>query len=68
MIVEVDKVLPFGMFDTIIVFEGTDEETGDRIRFGADHRPAREIREALDQGMSPRCDVPDYMVVGTERL
>lgn len=63
MIVEVDKVLPFGMFSTIIVFEGIDEETGERIRFGMDHRPAREVRQAVAEGYPVRCAVPDYMVL-----
>ena len=60
------EVLPFGMFDTIIKFVGENEETGKKQIFASDHRPAREIRAALDRGEEPLVDVPDYMLLGGE--
>lgn len=43
-------VRPFGMFDTIIMFEAVSEATGERAIIASDHRPARDIREAFAHG------------------
>lgn len=60
------EVHPFGIFDTIITFTGEDLETGVRRRFAVDHRPAREIRAALERGEQPLVDVPGYLLLGGE--
>jgi hypothetical protein len=56
---EVFAVMPFGMFDTIIRFQahplredGT-PNTELTTTIAADHRPARDIREALMEGERP---------------
>lgn len=49
---------------TIIVFTGTDDETGDRVTFGADHRPATALYEAaLEQSEPVAAEVEPYQVL-----
>jgi hypothetical protein len=48
---------------TIIVLTGTDEQTGDRVSFGADHRPATALYEAaLEQDEPVVAEVDDWQV------
>ena len=44
-----------GMMDTIILFVGRERESGNLVQVAADHRPARDIIEAL-------CDEDDVFV------
>lgn len=45
ILVVLDAVQPFGLFDTVLVFAGhTDSED---LLFAVDHRPARQLREYL---------------------
>jgi hypothetical protein len=49
---------------TVIVFTGTDEN-GDRVTFGADHRPAEALYEAaLESGDPVTADVDEWQVTG----
>ena len=49
MIVEVtDVVRPIGLFDTIIKFKGISPD-GEIVTFGVDHRPARDLFEAVKE-------------------
>jgi hypothetical protein len=48
---------------TIIVLTGTDEQTGDRVSFGADHRPATALYEAaLEQDEPVVAEVDGWQV------
>jgi hypothetical protein len=48
---------------TVIVFTGTDEN-GDRVTFGADHRPATALYEAALEQSEPVCaEVDDHQVL-----
>ncbi len=51
---------------TIVVLEGIAiEGPHERVRFGADHRCAQEIVNALlDAGDPVLCEVPDWAVIG----
>jgi hypothetical protein len=49
---------------SVIVFTGTDDATGDRVTFGADHRPARDLYEAaLEQSEPVVAEVDDFQVL-----
>lgn len=48
---------------TIVVFEGT-TENGNTIWFGADHRPAQDIADALQRGEAPEVEVEGWQVIG----
>jgi hypothetical protein len=49
---------------TVVVFTGTDEETGDKVSFGADHRPAQELYDAaLEQSEPVVAEVDDFQVL-----
>ncbi len=61
--VEVTVVHQFGLYDTLITFTGTDVDSGDLVRFGVDHRPARDIREALRQGELPMVEVEEWAIL-----
>jgi hypothetical protein len=67
MTVDVDTVVADE--GTIIVLEGTDRETGDRILFGADHRPAGHVIEALAATGEPvPCEVGSWQVLCSPTL
>jgi len=44
---------PIGMLDTIIQLAGLDMDSGDEVIVLADHRPARDILEAIAAGEGP---------------
>lgn len=56
---------------TIVVLAGTDLDTGQRVEFAADHRPARAIIEALNEALHdtdqnvemPVAEVEDWQVL-----
>ncbi len=49
---------------TVWVFEGIDPETGDGVRFGADHRMGQAIYEGLSADEDDVvAEVPDYLVL-----
>jgi hypothetical protein len=53
---------------TIIVFTGTDEN-GDRVTFGADHRPATALYEAALEQDEPVCaEVESWQVISRQPL
>lgn len=57
-------VEPYGLFDTIIVFHGRDED-GKVFRFAVDHRPAREVRRVIEgEGGELDCYVEDWQILG----
>ena len=49
-LVTITGVRPFGLFDSIIVFDGLDEN-GLAVTLAVDHRLARAVREALYQAL-----------------
>lgn len=61
--ITITGVLPYGMFDTIIVFEGVDVN-GLGVRIGVDHRPARELIKVLDHGNEAEVAVEPWQVIG----
>lgn len=70
-VIRITGVRPFGLFDTIIVFEAevlesaeTLNATGRKVTIGVDHRPAREIREALAAGEDVVTTVEPWQIVG----
>jgi hypothetical protein len=48
---------------SIVVFEGLNEDSL-RVSFGADHRPAQAIADALASGEEPVCFVEDWQILG----
>jgi uncharacterized protein (DUF2249 family) len=67
--IEVDTVHPYDLFSTIITFTGTDLNTGERVTFGVDHRPARDIRWALEAEYAEHptvYDVQEWAVLKVE--
>ena len=50
----IDTVHPFGVFDTVILFDGEVVATGERVTVAADHRPARGILEEKPLAPDPR--------------
>ncbi len=71
MIVEVNEVVqPVGMMDTIIQFVGT-TPANDRVTFGVDHRPAKELFEGMKQaheaGLPPViAEIADWQILKVE--
>lgn len=71
MIVEVNKVIhPIGMMDTIIKFEGTNT-ADEKVTFGVDHRPAKELFGAMKQahknGLDPiLAEVDEWQILSVE--
>lgn len=51
---------------TMIQFIGTDQATGERVMFGADHRPGAAIIAAMEAGESPVASVPEWAVISRE--
>lgn len=62
--VMVNGVRPYGMFSTILIFDVTDIDDESNLVIGVDHRPARELRAALDAGELPIVEVEDWQVIG----
>lgn len=56
-------VRPFGMFDTVILFESIDDD-GNHHTVAVDHRPARDIRLALARGEEPEVEPESWQVLG----
>lgn len=65
-VVIIVSVLPFEMFDTVIVFVGYDVNGLD-VRIAVDHRPARELRRAILLGSTPEVEVEDWQVISRSR-
>jgi len=63
MLVLVERVYPFCLFDTVIQAGGVEIDSGDWVVFGGDHRPMYDIIEALEAGEEVVAEVPDWAVV-----
>lgn len=66
MIVIVTSYDQPGMFDTVVRFHGLDEEGGE-VTFGVDHRPARDLAEAVARGEDPIVDLEPWQILGAAR-
>lgn len=70
MIVQVTEVVrPIGMFDTIIKFKGI-SPAGDIVTFGVDHRPAKDLFEAMQEAAEYNdpplmTEIRDWQVLST---
>ena len=62
---QITSVLPFGLFDSIILFRAQrlSGRFGRTIVIAVDHRPARAIREALWQGIRPIVEPESWQVL-----
>jgi len=49
--------------DTVIVFEGVDNLTGDTVVFGVDHRAALDLIVAIDRDCDVLVDLPDWAII-----
>lgn len=65
MIVYVDTE-PTGS-GSVLLFTGTEEETGDSITFGVDHRPAGHLVDMIDEQGEVPCFVEDWQVIRRQK-
>lgn len=66
--VEVLGVRSAEAFATVHVFDGIDVDTGDQIVFAVDHRPARDLREALsDPEVEVYAELEGWQILSRER-
>lgn len=63
MYVAVDTV-EVPAFSTIGVGEGINVDTGERVRFGGDHRPMRDLAFAVEREQRVLVEVEDWQVLG----
>ena len=63
---QITSVCPFGMFDTIIRFRAQrlGGRFGKAVVIAVDHRPARDLREALAYGIRPIVMPESWQVLG----
>lgn len=63
---QITSVLPFGMFDTVVQFRAQrlSGRFGRTVLIAVDHRPARDIREALASGIRPIVEPESWQVFG----
>lgn len=54
---------PSAPTDTVIVFVGRDDDGGRKF-FGADHRVAQDLVDALERGEEPVAEVPAWAILG----
>lgn len=53
-----------GLFDTVVTGTAEDVDSGRRVRFGGDHRPMRDVREALAAGDEVLVDLEGWQILG----
>jgi len=62
--VELQRVRPFDPFDSVIVFDGVRLSDGGPVSLAVDHRPARQIREALADGGTITVRPQPWQIIG----
>lgn len=61
--VSVEEPGEYGLLSTVVPFTGTDLDSGERVKFAVDHRPARHLLHALAHGEEPVVEVEDWQVL-----
>lgn len=64
---QITSVKPFGMFDTIILFRAQalgQPGFGKAVLIAVDHRPAQNLRAALQHGIRPVVEPQPWQVMG----
>ena len=60
-----DTWVPPMPMDTIVVFTGSTGDGG-RVKFGVDHRPARELQQMIEDNGPTECSVEGWQVLRYE--